>query len=118
MLKKCPKCGRVLPAKEFAKKSSHCKICRRDYDWQYRYGLSAEQYFELYQKQGGKCRICGCELPDGEYLHVDHNKRSGEVRGLLCSKCNKGIGLFKENPSVMNRAIEYIKEINAKNSNH
>ncbi len=110
MLKKCPRCGRVLPEKEFAPKTNHCKLCRRDYDWQYRYGLSPEQYYEIYVKQDGKCAICGKELPDGEYLHVDHNKETGEIRGLLCSSCNKGIGLLKDNPQIMEKAIEYVQK--------
>lgn len=110
MLKKCPKCGRILPASYFARKTKNCKICRRDYDWQYRYGLTSEQYYEMYKAQDGKCKICGCELADGKYLHVDHDKETGEVRGLLCSKCNKGIGLFDEKPEVMEKAIKYIQE--------
>lgn len=110
MLRKCSKCGRILPETYFAANTRHCKVCRRDYDWQYRYGIHPEQYFAMYKEQNGKCKICGCELPDGEYLHVDHDKKTGEVRGLLCSKCNKAIGLFKEEPEVMKKAIKYLKE--------
>lgn len=110
MLRKCPKCNRILPENMFAPNTRHCKICRRDYDWQYRYGLSPEQYYELYKAQDGKCKICGKELPDGEYLHVDHNKETGEVRGLLCKDCNIGLGSFKDNPESLINAAKYIKE--------
>lgn len=110
MLKICPKCGRVLPENMFAPNTKHCKICRRDYDWQYRYGLSPEQYYELYKAQDGKCKICGKELPDGEYLHVDHNKETGEVRGLLCKDCNIGLGSFKDNPESLINAAKYIED--------
>jgi hypothetical protein len=109
-MKKCPKCGRVLPDKDFAPNTRHCKLCRRDYDWQYKYGLSPEQYFFLWEKQGGKCKICGKTLPDGEYLHIDHDKQTGEVRGLLCRECNLGLGNFKDNPENLIKAAEYIKE--------
>lgn len=110
MLRKCPKCGKVLPESMFAPNSDKCRICRRDYDWQYRYGLSPEQYLELFTAQEGKCKICEKELPDGEYLHVDHNQATGEVRGLLCDQCNRGIGFFHENIEVMKRAIKYLEE--------
>ncbi len=110
MLKKCTRCGRILPESEFAPRTKHCKICRRDYDWQYCYGISPEQYFEIYKKQDGKCKICGKELPDGQYLVVDHNKETGEVRGLLCKDCNIGLGLFREQKEVMKKAVDYLKE--------
>ena len=110
MLKKCPKCGKVLPETMFAPNAEYCRICRRDYDWQYRYGISPEQYLEMYNAQGGKCKICGKELPEGQYLCIDHNKETGEVRGLLCPKCNKGLGLFNEEPENFIKAIEYLKE--------
>lgn len=110
MLKKCPKCGKVLPSNMFAPNTRHCKICRRDYDWQYKYGISPEQYLSLYKQQEGKCKICGAELPDGEYLHVDHDKETGEVRGLLCRNCNLGLGNFKDNPKILEKAIEYLEK--------
>jgi len=108
-MKKCPKCKRVLPDYMFAPNTKHCKICRRDYDWQYRYGISPEQYLEMWEAQGGKCKICGKKLPDGEYLHVDHDKETGEVRGLLCGDCNKGLGYFRDNPKNFEIAIKYVQ---------
>lgn len=108
IFRKCSCCGRILPITEFAPKTHKCRICRRDYDWQYRYGLSPEQYFELHKSQGGKCKICGKTLPEGQYLSVDHDKQTGEVRGLLCGDCNKGLGLFHEDIHAMSRAIDYL----------
>lgn len=109
-MKKCPKCGRYLPDKEFNATTSYCKTCRRDYEWQYKYGVSPDQYYQLWKAQDGKCKICGKELPDGEYLHVDHCKDTGEIRGLLCRECNIGLGLFKDNPDTLESAIEYLEE--------
>ena len=106
-LRKCPKCGRVLPESEFAPHTRHCKLCRRDYDWQYKYGITPEQYSELLEKQNGKCCICGKE--GNEYLHVDHDKATGEVRGLLCGSCNRAIGLFHEDTETMGNAIKYLE---------
>ena len=45
-----------------------------------------------------------------EYLHIDHNKETGEIRGLLCGKCNKAIGLMDEKPENFMSAIKYVEE--------
>lgn len=111
ILRKCNCCGRILPITEFAPKTSKCRVCRRDYDWQYRYGLSPEQYFELYKQQGGKCKICGKTLPEGKYLSVDHDKETGEIRGLLCPQCNTLLGMAKDNVDILINAIEYLTEV-------
>ena len=108
-LRQCPKCGRKLPESEFAPRTRHCKKCRRDYDWQYKYGISPEQYFKMYKEQSGKCKICDCKLPDKKYLDIDHNKLTGDIRGLLCNNCNKGLGCFMDSPEILRRAAEYLE---------
>lgn len=58
-------------------------------------------------KQEGKCLLCGVEfwnLPD-----VDHDHESMHYRGLLCKLCNKGLGLFRDDPELLRRAAEYIE---------
>jgi Autographiviridae endonuclease VII len=57
---------------------------RRD-RWLRRYGMKAEDYDKLFESQGGRCGIC--QQP-GEILCVDHDHKTGEVRGLLCNRCN------------------------------
>ena len=84
MLKKCPKCGRILQDSEFAPKTKMCKTCRRDYDWQYRYGVSPEQYFEIYKAQDGKCKICGYEPKGNEYLHIEPSNSQFNDKIKLC----------------------------------
>ena len=61
------------------------------------------------------CIHCGKELPDGEYLCIDHDKKTGEVRGLLCKECNWGLGNFKDNPESLRKAIKYLEEKNGIN---
>ena len=109
-MKRCPRCKRILPDKDFAPNTRHCKLCRRDYDWQYKYGVSPEQYLDMWEKQEGKCKICGKKLPDGDYLHIDHDKETGEIRGLLCRDCNLGLGNFRDNPESLRNAAEYLEE--------
>lgn len=108
MLKKCTRCEKILPSSHFAPESPYCRICRRDKDWKQRYSITPEQYYELYEKQQGKCLICGKNMEADKYLVVDHNKETGEVRGLLCNNCNTGIGMFRENVMALGRAIKYL----------
>jgi len=75
-----------------------------------KYGLTEEQYLQLYAAQNGKCAICFDSLP---ILNVDHDHRKGFVRGLLCPKCNRGLGMFRENPEALRRAAAYLNRFTA-----
>jgi len=77
------------------------------------YGITLEQYEELERVQGGCCAICGRKEPllrDGKPArwHVDHDHVRKMVRGLLCSSCNNGIGRFKDDPALLQRAASYL----------
>ena len=72
-----------------------------------RYKLSLEGYQALVEQQRGCCKICG-KLT--EKLVVDHkHDESGKVRGLLCIRCNSGIGHFLEDESILVAAIAYLR---------
>lgn len=73
-----------------------------------KYGLTLEEYEELLAEQDGVCAIC-LRRPSTS-LHVDHDHRTGHVRGLLCGRCNPAIGLFAESPSLLARAMEYLRK--------
>jgi len=68
------------------------------------YGLTEETYNAMYDSQGGLCKICDRELP----LVVDHCHESSVIRGLLCDRCNVGLGCFQDDVDRMKRAIEYL----------
>ncbi len=73
------------------------------------YGISGEDYEALYKAQGGRCYICRRATGRRKRLAVDHNHRTGEVRGLLCGPCNKNVvGHLRENPAAFRRAIRYV----------
>jgi hypothetical protein len=77
------------------------------------YGISGEEYLALKKAQNGLCAICGPWTGrNGRYvsLSVDHNHRTGEVRGLLCRVCNRILGLFRDNPEAFRRAADYLTE--------
>jgi hypothetical protein len=131
--KSCLGCRRVLPIDQFSRKASfgpdaafhrpRCKECyakarRVNYGTrsiQQLYGITPEQYAEMLAAQGGKCLICG--LPErgkrGERdypLAVDHDHRpGGKVRGLLCNKCNLGIGNFDDDVTRIEAAVAYLR---------
>jgi hypothetical protein len=74
---------------------------------QRKYGISQEVYEEMVVVQGSRCLICKREVE----LVIDHDHGSGVVRGLLCRRCNAGLGYFKDNPVLLQRAIRYLMEM-------
>lgn len=75
------------------------------------YGLGPGEYERILQAQGGGCAICGTtksETIREKFMAVDHDHDSGEIRGILCSRCNKGIGHMHDSPLLLARAIAYL----------
>lgn len=70
------------------------------------YGITLEQYEELVLAQDEKCALCftPCDL-----LQVDHDHITGHIRGLLCGKCNRGLGLLEDDVAGLLRAVEYLR---------
>ncbi len=73
------------------------------------YGITLEQYNVMLENQNEKCKICGNVCPSGKSLAVDHDHDTKKIRGLLCKNCNIGLGLFFDNISLLETAIEYLK---------
>lgn len=73
------------------------------------YGITPEQYTAMAEAQSGRCAICSIK-PNRE-LDIDHCHKTGKVRGLLCSNCNKAIGSFKDNTDILMSAIRYLQGI-------
>jgi Autographiviridae endonuclease VII len=69
------------------------------------FGMTIEDYDALLAAQDGGCAICGDQPIEGQSLHVDHH--TDGVRGILCVRCNNGLGQFKDDPELMVRAAEY-----------
>jgi hypothetical protein len=79
-------------------------------EWRLRndYGLTAEEYDILLESQNGLCKICRGMQADGRRLAVDHDHKTGRVRGLLCDWCNRALGLFRDDPQLCEAAKEYL----------
>ena len=73
-----------------------------------RYGITLAQFRVMLEDQAFKCKICDKSIADGGSAVVDHCHKTGAVRGLLCRKCNSGIGMLEDNPKVMRRAADYV----------
>ena len=95
---------------------SACVTCSRERNKQrsltmlryYNYGLSEEVYQQLLKHQRGKCAICKVQLSSVKKPSVDHDHSTGEIRGLLCSGCNTGLGQFKDQVSRLKDGINYL----------
>lgn len=148
-MKICTKCGNGKPLSEFGKASrmadglrTWCKTCvrndnnsryhRQDADrraahrWRSRksqirkYGLTVEQYEQLWESQQGRCKICNEPIAShSENRHevacIDHCHVTLKVRGLLCWHCNIGLGKFFDDVERLRAAIKYLEADNVSN---
>ena len=119
----CNGCQQTLPRTEFYWKSrannkvqTKCKTCFKLYvnkeKRAYLYGITPEEYQSLLDKHL-VCEICGEEetrpFSGGvTRLSVDHDHKTGEIRGMLCANCNLMIGYAKDNPELLEKAIGYL----------
>jgi hypothetical protein len=119
-LKKCIKCKDILPIYlSFYPHKSACKNCSSK---KYKgvketfllktYGINLDAYNELKEAQSNKCAICKAE-PTQRELAIDHDHKTGKIRGLLCLNCNVGISYFKDNPFLLQQAISYLLQASA-----
>lgn len=74
-----------------------------------RYGIGLNQKMALLELQGGGCAICGDKQPKNEKFYLDHCHATGAIRGILCLKCNTGLGCYNDNPTLMLSAISYLQ---------
>lgn len=76
------------------------------------YGISLEEYMILVEQTGGVCPLCNTEFVLGRKSNknpvVDHNHKTGKIRGIICGHCNSGLGCFKDNVNILGRAIKYL----------
>ena len=140
MLRTCSRClgdkpievFTLLGGKRASNRTSTCTPCRTSYNkirrarnpehvygierrskFKTQYGITPEEYDIMLEKQGGGCAICGVNKPSDRTTHfaVDHCHTTGTVRGLLCTKCNRGLGLFNDDTIRIEQAVKYLKGI-------
>ena len=114
----CVRCGVDRPAGRFEPRRRTCRDCvnavarakgRRTYTsdrqrwWEYR--MTRADFLEVLELQGGTCAICK-QVPTT--FVVDHDHRSGAIRGLLCGPCNRALGHLRDQPGLCLAAAEYL----------
>ena len=122
MLKTCSRCRVDKEAKEYHSNRSkkdgladYCKVCIKEYKKPRRrndelkstYGITEDDYNAMVSEQEGACKICSKKFCR---LYVDHDHKTGNVRGLLCHSCNVGLGHFFDNISTLTNAIKYLND--------
>ncbi len=114
--KLCRKCYRKTPEqkaqarvrKKTPEQREYARTFQRKRSISKKYGLSQAQYEQMLVEHGGFCGICR-EHPLGEHPTIDHCHVTGAVRGLLCSKCNTGLGLLSDSVETLKKAILYLE---------
>ena len=115
-IKKCARCGLEKTAADFTEDNSHidgllqhCKECEHLRSLLKKFKLDKTAYLQMIDQQEEKCKICGKEQ-SSKRLAVDHCHTSGRIRGLLCNNCNSGLGMFNDNPELLQKAIDYLNQ--------
>lgn len=114
--KKCRDCGKLLSLSSFrveknGKVRGRCKPCerkeRRDRHYKSNYNMSEEE--------ANNMRTSGCLICERmDELHIDHCHVGGNVRGVLCRRCNLALGMFEDNVKLMGKAIRYLIKFGGK----
>lgn len=128
--KRCPDCGETKTLDSFPRnrstrdgRGSYCKPCHntrtrenrelhggpRNYHFKRRYGITAAEVDALIKSQDSRCRICNRPFTEELKPVVDHDHDTGEVRGILCDPCNRGLGQFGDSSDRLRSAIRYLE---------
>lgn len=83
----------------------------RETKYKMKYGLTLEQFDKMREEQDYRCYICSSHEVENRHkvLYIDHDHDTGEVRKLLCSKCNQGLGLFNDSSGLLAKAAKYLE---------
>lgn len=76
------------------------------------FGITPEQYDALLDIQNGVCAVCKKCCATKKRLAVDHDHRTGRIRGLLCAGCNRGIGFLMDSPEHLEQGARYLRGYN------
>jgi hypothetical protein len=99
---KCKECRHTYDKSHYNSTLNRAKHFKRDYK------ITLEDYDQMLEHQGGVCAACSGRHKDGRRLHVDHDHKTGQVRGLLCTKCNTAIGLMNDDVMTAMKIVSYL----------
>lgn len=123
VLKKCVSCKKAFKVSGNSKAQKYCSAECQQYFL--KYGISGSEYKKMQKEQNNRCWICGetettKDSRTGKFykLAVDHCHETGNVRGLLCNKCNNGLGCFMDKKELLSKAIDYLILFDTSSSEH
>jgi len=116
----CKECSVTVAKATYARNNSDLSFYRR-VAWPSKlkraYGITVEDYNRILAEQGGACALCRSTTPENgnrkykrrvrSVFDVDHDHKTGKVRGLLCTRCNRLVGLANDDPNTARRLVEY-----------
>ena len=108
---KCKVCYSIYGKAYRAKNADKYRAYTRKANLVKKYKITTDDYDFMLDEQGGVCAICGRRdsgRDQNEHFCVDHCHNTGRVRGLLCHRCNVGIGHFDDDPHMVRSALEYL----------
>lgn len=123
-MKKCFKCKNIFNETFFRKSYQKikpkdglqgiCKKCSREIGrkkvYKQRYGISWEEKLEMIKEQNGICLICSSLLlEEGNTTCIDHCHKTNKIRGIICGHCNSLLGYAKDDVTILQSAINYLK---------
>lgn len=125
---KCKHCdGEHIQNQREIRKNAHTRVCSKykphnhtglkkpDMRIRNRFGITLDQYNSMLEAQGYTCAICRkSDEVEGRRLAIDHCHTTGKIRGLLCGKCNRGLGLFNDKEELLEEAIKYLSNNRAR----
>lgn len=92
--------------------SDEYKEHHRDLRMQRKYGITLDDYYDIIESQDNQCAICGTSISDLDHTaHLDHCHDTGKVRGVLCRRCNTGIGMLNDDADLLTKAAEYLNNL-------
>mgnify|MGYP001560667326 CR=1 FL=1 len=104
----CVSCSAERRSKTYLTKPQIFAERKRRYDLS-TFGITEKDYEVMYKKQNGVCSICKGPSLNGKRLRIDHDHKTGRIRGLLCNGCNLGLGNFKDSLDNLRNAFEYLE---------
>ena len=118
---RCKACDNAAVAAYRVKHKQRQLRQQRESSWKFKYNINRDGFEQMWENQQGRCAICSVKLTNVESdgisknrhntACVDHCHSTGMVRGLLCAKCNKGIGLLGDSAESLYKAFKYLKDI-------
>lgn len=107
---RCQECVKAAARKWRGENPELIRDRQVGYRLKFHHGIERGDYDRILAEQGGGCAICGATAA-GRWgtLHVDHDHTTGALRGILCHRCNTALGLFGEDPGLMDRAADYLE---------